>query len=49
MTSCTLDQCLARAKKMIGWMRNIPRRDMGNGKVRAVGAAIAMQGSSMPR
>ena len=49
VTSCTLDKCLARAKEMIGWDEKYPRRDMGNGKVRAVGAAIAMQGSSIAK
>ena len=49
VTSCTLDKCLARAKEMIGWNEKYPRRDMGNGKVRAVGAAIAMQGSSIAK
>ena len=49
VTSCTLDKCLARAKEMIGWDEKYPCRDMGNGKVRAVGAAIAMQGSSIAK
>lgn len=45
--SCTMDKCLARAKKMIGWDEKYPFRDMGNGKVRSVGIAMAMQGSSI--
>lgn len=45
--SCTMDKCLARAKKMIGWDEKYPFRDMGNGKVRGVGIAMAMQGSSI--
>ena len=45
--SCTMDKCLARAKEMIGWDEKYPFRDMGNGKVRGVGIAIAMQGSSI--
>ena len=44
--SCTMDKCLARAKEMIGWDEKYPFRDMGNGKVRGVGIAMAMQGSS---
>lgn len=45
--SCTMDRCLARAKEMIGWDEKYPCRDMGNGKVRGVGLAMAMQGSSI--
>ena len=45
--SCTMDKCLARAKEMIGWDEKYPFRDMGNGKVRGVGIAMAMQGSSI--
>lgn len=47
VTSCTLDKCVEKAKKMIGWDEKYPVKDMGNGKVRAVGAALAMQGSSI--
>lgn len=45
--SCALDRCLKRAKEMIGWDEKYPCRDMGNGKVRGVGAAMAMQGSGI--
>ena len=45
--SCTMDKCLARAKEMIGWDEKYPFRDMGNGKVRGVGIAMAMQGLSI--
>lgn len=45
--SCTMDKCLARAKEMIGWDEKYPFCDMGNGKVRGVGIAMAMQGSSI--
>lgn len=45
--SCTMDKCLARAREMIGWDEKYPFRDMGNGKVRGVGIAMAMQGSSI--
>lgn len=47
VTSCTLDKCVEKAKEMIGWDEKYPMKDMGNGKVRAVGAALAMQGSSI--
>lgn len=45
--SCTLDKCLQRAKEMIDWDNKYPCRDMGNGKVRSVGVAMAMQGSGI--
>ncbi|MGO5136228.1 xanthine dehydrogenase family protein molybdopterin-binding subunit [Clostridium butyricum] len=45
--SCTLDKCLSRAKEMIDWDNKYPCRDMGNGKVRSVGVALAMQGSGI--
>ncbi len=47
--SCALDRCMARAREMIGWDEKYPCRDMGNGKVRSVGVAMAMQGSSISR
>lgn len=43
--SCRLDECLVRACEMISWKEKYPARDMGNGKVRAVGVGMAMQGS----
>ena len=46
-TSCALDRCLTRVKEMIGWEEKYPVRDMGNGKVRAVGMGMAMQGSGI--
>ena len=46
-TSCTLDRCLSRVKEMIHWDEKYPVRDMGNGKVRAVGMGMAMQGSGI--
>ncbi len=45
--SCTMDQCMARAKEMMDWDSKYPCRDMGNGKIRGVGVAMAMQGSSI--
>ncbi|HIX76748.1 MAG TPA: molybdopterin-dependent oxidoreductase, partial [Candidatus Fusicatenibacter merdavium] len=45
--SCALDRCVERAKQMIGWDDKYPCRDMGNGKVRSVGMAMAMQGSGI--
>ncbi len=46
-TSCTLDRCLARVHDMIDWDNKYPCRDIGNGKVRAVGMGMAMQGSGI--
>lgn len=46
-TSCALDRCLARVKEMVHWDEKYPVRDMGNGKVRAVGMGMAMQGSGI--
>jgi CO/xanthine dehydrogenase Mo-binding subunit len=45
--SCALDRCFERVKQMIDWDNKYPRRDMGNGKVRGVGLALAMQGSAI--
>lgn len=45
--SCALDRCMARAKEMMNWDEKFPARDMGNGKVRGVGVAMAMQGSGI--
>ncbi len=42
-----MDKCMARAKEMMDWDSKYPFRDMGNGKVRGVGVAMAMQGSSI--
>ena len=43
--ACALDKCLARCKELFHWDEKYPVRDMGNGKVRAAGVAMAMQGS----
>lgn len=45
--SVGLRRCLKKAKEMIGWDEKYPVKDMGNGKVRAVGGALAMQGSGI--
>lgn len=46
-TSCALDRCLARVHDMIDWDNKYPCRNMGNGKIRAVGMGMAMQGSGI--
>ena len=45
--SCALDRCLERTAGWIGWKDKYPYKDMGNGKVRSVGIAMAMQGSGI--
>lgn len=46
-TSCALDRCLARVHDMIDWDNKYPCQNMGNGKIRAVGMGMAMQGSGI--
>ena len=46
-TSCALDRCLKKVHEMIDWDNKYPVRDLGNGKVRAVGMGMAMQGSGI--
>ena len=45
--SCTLEKCLDKVKEMINWDEKYPCKDLGNGKVRSVGLAVAMQGSAI--
>ena len=45
--ACALDRCIARCADMFDWQHKFPVRDMGNGKVRSAGMAIAMQGSGI--
>jgi len=44
-SACALDRCLDHCKEMFKWDEKYPVRDMGNGKVRAAGMGMAMQGS----
>ena len=46
-SACALDRCMERCKELFGWEEKFPVRDMGNGKVRAAGVAMAMQGSGI--
>ena len=43
--ACALDRCMAHCREIFDWENRYPVRDMGNGKVRAAGVAMAMQGS----
>ena len=45
--ACALDRCMTRCKELFGWEEKYPVRDMGNGKVRTAGVAMAMQGSGI--
>lgn len=45
--SCALDRCLAATAERIKWNEKYPCKDMGNGKIRSVGVAMSMQGSSI--
>ena len=45
--ACALDRCMSRCRQIFDWDNRYPVRDMGNGKVRAAGVAMAMQGSSI--
>lgn len=48
MDSCKLPYCIQRGKELINWDEKYPRRQISETKVRAVGMAIAMQGSGIP-
>ena len=46
-TSCALDRCLKTVHDRMDWDHKYPVRKIGNGKVRAVGMGMAMQGSGI--
>lgn len=46
LRSCRLDDCIARAKEIIGWDDKPLARDLGD-RVRALGVALTMQGSGI--
>ena len=45
--ACNLDRCMQRCAELFGWKERWPVRDMGDGKVRSTGVAMAMQGSGI--
>lgn len=45
--ACALDRCMEHCRRMFRWEEKYPVRDMGNGKVRTAGVAMAMQGSGI--
>lgn len=46
-SACALDRCMTRCAEVFSWKDRFPVRDMGNGKVRSAGVAMAMQGSGI--
>ena len=46
-TSCALDRCLKTVHDRMDWDHKYPVREIVNGKVRAVGMGMAMQGSGI--
>ena len=46
--ACALDRCIRRCAEIFDWEHKFPVRDMGNGKVRAAGIGLSMQGSGIP-
>ena len=44
-SACALNRCMEHCRQMFHWEERYPVRDMGNGKVRSAGVAMAMQGS----
>lgn len=49
LTSSALDRCIVRGREMIDWDRKYPRTWVSETKVRAVGMALAMQGSGISK
>ena len=45
--SCTLDRCMDRVKSMMDWKHDLPYYSTPEGKIRSIGTAMAMQGSSI--
>ena len=45
--ACALDRCLTATADRMNWNEKYPRKVMENGKIRGVGVALAMQGSSI--
>lgn len=45
--ACALDRCMEHCRKIFNWEERSKVRDMGNGKVRTAGVAMAMQGSGI--
>lgn len=48
MDTCKLDECIDRGLDLIGWNHTYPKVKINEDQVKAVGMAIAMQGSGIP-
>ena len=46
-SACALDRCMMQCADSFGWAERYPVRRMPNGKIRAAGVAMAMQGSGI--
>ena len=44
-SACALDRCMEKCRTIFDWENKYPVRDMGGGKIRSAGVAMAMQGS----
>ena len=45
--ACALDRCIEKCAEIFRWSEKYPVRDMGNGKIRAAGVGLSMQGSGI--
>lgn len=45
--SCKLKECIERGRELINWDKEYPYRDLGNGKITAVGMSISTHGSGI--
>ena len=43
--ACALDRCMERCRQIFDWEHKYPVRDLGDGRIRAAGVAMTMQGS----
>lgn len=47
LNSCALDRCILKGKELIGWDTKYPVQKISDSKVRGLGMAVTMQGSSI--
>ena len=45
--ACALDRCIEKCAEIFHWAEKYPVRDMGDGKIRAAGVGLSMQGSGI--
>ena len=46
--ACALDRCISRCAEIFDWEHKFPVRKMPDGKIRAAGIGLSMQGSGIP-